>query len=67
MGSIARQKNAAHTIAIDHSYVSPIKREPGRIVQSEVRHSSTLIDDLLKAFERRLIWLFGWNLRLKLE
>ena len=64
---IARYKNAAHAIAINHSYISPVERKPGCIVQAEFRHASTLIDDLLKAFERRLIWLFGWNLCLKLK
>ena len=36
-------------------------------MQSDVRHAGTLIDDLLKALERRLIRLIGWNLCLKLK
>ena len=67
MGGIAGEKDAAYAIAIHHPYIDTVKGEPGGIVQADRGRAGSLVDDLLKARERWLIRLVGWNLCLKLK
>ncbi len=64
---ITRQKDAPHTIAIHHPYICPPKGDPVPIVKVKPHFPGALVDNLLKAFERRLFRLIRSDLSLKLK
>jgi hypothetical protein len=67
MRGVSGQKDSLYPIAIYHSDVGPIQRQPCGVVKPDIPPARSFVDDLLKTFECRIIRFIRRNLGLELE